>query len=40
MNDNKVSDLMRVFDGFPPAGSGMGKRRKLARVVAMEPSAT
>jgi hypothetical protein len=31
---------MRVFDGFPPTGSGMVKHRELARVVALELSAT
>jgi fatty-acyl-CoA synthase len=38
--DHKVPDLVRFFDAFPMTGSGKVKRRELARVVALELSAT
>ena len=38
--DYKAPDLVRFFDAFPLTGSGKVKRRELARVVGLEPSAT
>jgi hypothetical protein len=40
LDDHKVPDLLRVVDGFPPAGSGMPKHRTVARVGGLELSAT
>src|SRR5438034_7973626 len=38
--DNKVPDLVRFFDAFPPNRSGKVARRELTQVVGLELSAT
>jgi hypothetical protein len=40
LDDHEVPDLLRVVDGFPPAGSGMPKPRTAAQVGGLELSAT
>lgn len=37
---NKVPDLVRFSDAFPPAGSGQAMRRERKRVAELEYSPT